>query len=254
MASVVRRGPQRLWIARHGESAGNVALMAAEAEGRHWIELAHRDADVPLSPRGERQAAALGRWFAAQPTQEQPTLVISSPYVRAHTTAQIVIQHAGLSGVPLLVDERLREKEFGVLNRMTKAGIAALMPDQAALRQAIGKFYYRPPGGESWCDILLRLRHLWSTLQQEHENERVLLVCHSVVTLCYRCIIERLSEQQVLDIDRAHDVANCSLTSYVPAADSGTNFRWQLQHFNFVAPMEEAGETVTSAPDAPLPK
>lgn len=247
------RGPQRVWIARHGESAGNVALMAAEAQGGHWIEVAHRDADVPLSPRGERQAAALGDWFAHQPAEERPTVVIASPYVRAHRTAEIVLEHAGLSDVPLLVDERLREKEFGVLNRMTKAGIAALMPDQAALRQAIGKFYYRPPGGESWCDILLRLRHLWSTLQQEHNGERVLLVCHSVVTLCYRCIIERLSEQQLLEIDRNHAVANCSLTSYVQKADAGKT-AWQLQHFNFVAPMEDAGEAVTSAPDAPLPK
>lgn len=250
----VKRGPQRLWIARHGESAGNVALLAAEAQGRHWIEVPHRDADVPLSPRGERQAMALGRWFANQAPHERPTLVVSSPYVRAQRTAEIVLQHGGLAAVPLLVDERLREKEFGVLNRMTKAGIAALMPEQAELRQAVGKFYYRPPGGESWCDILLRLRHLWSTLQQEHEAERVLLVCHSVVTLCYRCIIERLSEQQLLDIDRNNEVANCSLTSYVPAPQADKTFAWHLQHFNFVAPMEDAGETITSAPDAPLPK
>ena len=250
----VKPGPARLWIARHGESAGNVALLNAEAEGKHWIDVPHRDADVPLSPRGERQAAALGAWFAKQPPEDRPTVVLSSPYVRAHRTAEIVMAEAGLASVPLLTDERLREKEFGVLNRMTKAGILQLMPDQAALRQAIGKFYYRPPGGESWCDILLRLRSLWSTMHEELTGQRVLLVCHSVVTLCYRCIIERLSEEELLHIDRTNEIANCAVTSYLPATEGRKGYPWRLEHFNFVAPMQDAGEAITSAPDAPLPK
>lgn len=254
MDNVVRPGPKKVWIARHGESAGNVALLSAEAEGKHWIDVSHRDADVPLSPRGERQAAALGAWFAKQVPEDRPTVVMSSPYLRAHRTAEIVLEQGGLGSASIVTDERLREKEFGVLNRMTKAGIVALMPDQAELRQTIGKFYYRPPGGESWCDILLRLRSLWSTLHEEYAGERVLLVCHSVVTLCYRCIIEQLSEAELMHIDRTNDVANCALTSYLPSPATTKGSGWQLEHFNFVAPMEDAGEPVTSAPDAPLPK
>lgn len=246
-------GPTRIWIARHGESAGNVALLSAEAEGKHWIDVSHRDADVPLSPLGERQAVALGQWFAKQPFMDRPTVVISSPYVRAHRTAEIVVAELDPT-LPVVTDERLREKEFGVLNRMTKAGITALMPDQAELRQVIGKFYYRPPGGESWCDILLRLRSLWSSLYEEYASERVLLVCHSVVTLCYRCIIEKLTEDKLLMIDRTNDVANCSITSYISMPSAAAGSKWRLEHFNFVAPIEEAGERITSAPDAPLPK
>lgn len=252
--AVTAGGPSRLWIVRHGESAGNVALSHAEEKGAHWIEVSHRDADVPLSERGERQAAALGAWFARQPADQRPTVVLSSPYLRAHRTAELVVEHAGLRPLPIWTDERLREKEFGALNRMTKAGISALMPEQAALRAAIGKYYYRPPGGESWCDILLRLRSLWAGLHQEHPDERVLLVCHSVVTLCCRAIIERFNEQEILHIDRSNDVANCSVTSYIKTPGSPPATAWKLEHFNFVAPMEAAGETVTRAPDAPLPK
>ena len=43
------------------------------------------------------------------------------------------------------MDERLREKEFGILDRLTKAGIAERFPDQAALRARMGKFYHRSP-------------------------------------------------------------------------------------------------------------
>jgi broad specificity phosphatase PhoE len=246
--------PQRLWLVRHGESAGNVALAAAHALGHHRIDVSARDADVPLSPLGERQARALGRWFAASRPEERPTLVLSSPYLRAHQTAQIALEAANLPDVPLLTDERLREREFGALNRLTKAGIEALMPEQAELRRAIGKFYYRPPGGESWCDILLRLRSLWTTLREDHGDERVLIVCHSVVTLCFRCVLEGLTEAEILRIDADNDIANCGVTSYLAGVDAGGRPTFALDRFNFVAPVEDAGEEVTREPDAPRAK
>ena len=58
------RGPRSLLVVRHGESAGNVARDAAEADGLATIDIVERDMDVPLSPLGERQAAALGEWLA----------------------------------------------------------------------------------------------------------------------------------------------------------------------------------------------
>lgn len=243
--------PQRLWLARHGESAGNIASAAAHALGRHYIDVSARDADVPLSPLGERQARALGRWFAESAEDERPTVVLSSPYQRAFQTAQLIVEGANLPGVTLVTDERLREREFGVLNRLTKAGITALMPDQAELRATIGKFYYRPPGGESWCDILLRLRSVWSSLREDHGEERVLIVCHSVITLCFRCVLEGLTEQQILQIDADNEIANCALTSYVAVE---TPRKLALERFNFVAPVAQAGEEVTREPDVPRSK
>src|SRR4051794_3320262 len=48
-----QRWPERLWIVRHGESAGNVARDAAQAAGLARIAVEGRDVDVPLSPLGE---------------------------------------------------------------------------------------------------------------------------------------------------------------------------------------------------------
>ena len=56
------------------------------------------------------------------------------------------------------MDERLREKEFGILDGLTTLGIRNGFPEQADFRKILGKFYHRPPGGESWCDVILRLR------------------------------------------------------------------------------------------------
>ena len=110
--------PAVLWLIRHGESAGNVARLAAEQSGALTIEITGRDVDVPLSALGEQQARAVGRWFRAQPENERPTVLLSSPYRRARQTSAGIIAGAGMEqSVSVSVDERLREKEFGSLNR-----------------------------------------------------------------------------------------------------------------------------------------
>jgi broad specificity phosphatase PhoE len=248
-----RPGLQSLWLVRHGESAGNVARDRAEEQGLHTIELVGRDIDVPLSPLGERQSRALGRWLNALAPEQKPTVVLTSPYVRARQTAELLMSEAQLDNPKLVFmsDERLREKEFGSLNRFTKLGITAKFPQEAALRTEIGKFYYRPPGGESWCDVLLRLRSLMDQLELRYAGERVLIVAHQVIVLCFRYLIEELDEPRILAIDREKDVANCSVTRFEKGVGQGEREGLRLEAYNFVAPLEAAGEPVTRQPDAP---
>ena len=75
---------RELWLARHAESAGNVAATRAEAEGLEVIPLDIRDADVELSPTGLEQAQALGDWL--QPRLSEVDTLWSSPYARARGT------------------------------------------------------------------------------------------------------------------------------------------------------------------------
>jgi probable phosphoglycerate mutase len=246
--------PDLLYIVRHGESAGNVARDAAMAAGNLTIDLTVRDVDVPLSNLGEEQSAALGKWFAALPHDLKPNVILTSPYIRARHTAEIVAKSAGLrpDRFTLVIDERLREKEFGILDRLTKAGIEAYHPEQADFRKLLGKFYHRPPGGESWCDVILRLRSAIEMISREYCGERVLLVCHSVVVLCMRYLLEHMTEDEILKIDRENEIANCSVTSYEYDETAGPRGKLNLRLFNFVAPLEEAGAPVTSKPDAKI--
>lgn len=246
--------PERLWIVRHGESAGNVARKAAYEAGLARIDIAERDVDVPLSALGEEQACALGRWFAAMPPEERPDVVVTSPYLRARRTAQAIADCGGVSpDLPeFTVDERLREKEFGILDRLTASGIRADHPDQAEFRRILGKFYHRPPGGESWCDVILRLRSAMDTIGLHHSGRRVLIVGHQVVVLCLRYLLENLSESEVLAIDAQGDVANCGVTEYRFDESQGKHGRLVLERYNFVAPLERAGAPVTVEPDAPV--
>jgi len=248
------RWPAEMWLVRHGESAGNVARDAANAAGHPMIDIAMRDVDVPLSGLGERQARSLGRWFAALPDDRRPTVVLVSPYLRARHTAEIIRDAGALApdAGDFTVDERLREKEFGILDRLTRFGIEQRHPDQAEFRRLLGKFYHRPPGGESWCDVILRLRSALDTVSLHHRGERVLVVCHQVIVLCMRYLLECMSEDEILAVDRAGDVANCSVTSYRFDPTLGRQGRMRLETYNFVAPLLEEGTPVTSEPDAPV--
>ena len=247
--------PARLAVVRHGESAGNVARDRAEAERLPVIDLATRDMDVPLSALGEEQATALGRWLGTRPVDEQPTVVVCSPYMRACATAQFALDAAGLDprgDVEFVVDERLREREFGILDRLTNVGIAERHPEQAEFRAHLGKFYHRPPGGESWADVLLRVRSLLDSVSREFCGERVLVVTHQVVVMMFRYVLERFTEQEILAISRREEVANCSVTTYVHDPSMGRLGGMRLLRFNEVAPMEEADTKVTTEPDVPV--
>jgi probable phosphoglycerate mutase len=246
------RWPSNLWIVRHGESAGNVARDLAHASGSQHIDIVERDVDVPLSELGGEQAEALGRWFATLAPDQRPEVVLTSPYVRAQRTAELIGGCGGLApGAPVhCVDERLREREFGILDRLTTLGIRKRHPEQAQLRALVGKFYHRPPGGESWCDVILRLRSALDTLSLHHAERRVLIVGHQVVVLCLRYLLENLSEGEILEIDAQGDVANCGVTEYRFDRAEGHDGALQLVRYNFTAPLERAGAAVTSAPDA----
>jgi len=254
MAEQRQRWPDVLWIVRHGESAGNVAAAEARQAGLPTVGIATRDVDVPLSAVGEEQATALGRWFASLPDEERPTVVLTSPYVRAQRTAEIICRHGGSDDPDeaLVIDERLREREFGILDRLTALGVQQRYPEQFEQRRLLGKFYHRPPGGESWADVILRLRSMLDTINLHYSRERVLIVCHEVVVLCLRYLLECMTEEQVLEIDRVHAVPNCGVTSYEFNPRAGRWGKMELQLFNFVAPLVESGAEVTAAQDVPV--
>ena len=143
----------------------------------------------------------------------------------------------------------MREKEFGILDGLTATGIAQAFPDQAEYRRLLGKFYHRPPGGESWCDVILRLRSVLDTVSLHYAGRRVMIVCHQVVVLCLRYIIEHLDEAEILKIDAEARVGNCSLTEYRFDPGLGASGGLALIRYNDETPLAQEGEARTDEPD-----
>ena len=186
-----------LWLLRHGQSIGNLANDAARGSTLETLDIAERDMDVPLSDLGRRQAAAVGSWLGGLSAHDQPDVVVTSPYLRAVETARVALEAAG-SSAPVHHDERLREREFGILDLLTRRGVTAKFPSESARRDRLGKFYYRPPGGESWVDVALRLRSLRDSLVREYPDQRVLLVTHEVPIILMHYLLEHLDEAAAL--------------------------------------------------------
>jgi broad specificity phosphatase PhoE len=128
---------------------------------------------------------------------------------------------------------------------MTRDGIREEYPDEARRRDLLGKFYYRPPGGESWADVALRVRSLLATEALRHDGERLVLVAHQAVIMVFRYVLEELTEQELLAVDRDEQVANASLTRY----ERGESGAFRLVAFNEVAHLTAEDEQITEEPD-----
>jgi broad specificity phosphatase PhoE len=232
---------QWLGVVRHGQSTGNVIAERAETGGLEAIDIPERDADVPLSDTGREQAEAVGRWLGGLPEDDRPEIAVVSPYLRTRQTAELAL--AG-TGIPAVVDERLRDRELGILDLLTGRGVQARLPGEAARRKRLGKFYYRPPGGESWADVLLRLRALLRELRADHPGGRVLLFAHEATVLLVRYLAEDLSEAELMDVAHRTTIANTAISTWRRA---GGELKPEL--FNSVDHLHREGTPPTKQED-----
>ena len=239
--AVQEAGAVELLLIRHGESEGNVAATEARLEGAEVIAVPARDADVNLSGTGQEQAKALGAALTRIAEEFRPDAVVSSPYARALQTAEIAVEAAGWP-VKVQLDERLRDRELGILDRLTRRGVEKRYPEEAERREWLGKMYYRPPGGESWADVALRLRSVLDELNGLGTGHRVMLVCHDALIMLFRYVLEGMTERELLDLAASTSVLNASITRFVRPAGEGP---WTLESFNVADHLTEQGVTVT---------
>jgi broad specificity phosphatase PhoE len=103
--------PRTLWLVRHGQSAGNVARDAAEAarasDDRHR---APRHGRAALDA-GRAAGRSLGLWFGELPPDEQPTVLLCSPYLRAIETARLLLEAAALGETAAAGERRAAARE-----------------------------------------------------------------------------------------------------------------------------------------------
>jgi broad specificity phosphatase PhoE len=225
-------GATEIWLVRHGESVANVIATAAQQAGIEQIDVEWRDADVPLSPTGEQQAAALGHWIAEHAHYGVPTTTWSSSYLRARQTIGIALAEAGLDA-RTQIDERLRDRELGILDLLTSVGVEARYPQEAERRRWLGKFYYRPPGGESWADVALRIRSFLRDIDDDLPDAAsgtgtVLVVAHDAVVMLFLYVCSELTEDELMDFTLTHVVGNATVTRLTRPSGRG---RWKVEAF-----------------------
>ncbi len=150
--------PTRFIVVRHGETTWGAQARFAGRE------------DVPLTPRGRRQAAAVAgriRFF-------EPTAVLTSPLRRCRNTAQAI---AAELGAPVVVDDRLIDGLLGEWTGFRAAEIEERWPAEFADWRSDPDA--APPGGESYTAIRQRIRPLMTDVLADYRGHTVVLVTHA---------------------------------------------------------------------------
>jgi broad specificity phosphatase PhoE len=134
-----------LCVVRHGQTDWN-------AEGR-----LQGQQDIPINGRGRDQAAAVGRELLRVRPDVTGFRFVASPLGRTRETMEIMRLRLGLDAAGYAVDPRLMELTFGDWEGFTWSEVKARDPDGARARDA-DKWTFRPPRGESYADLTLRVR------------------------------------------------------------------------------------------------
>ncbi|MEX1222943.1 MAG: histidine phosphatase family protein [Pirellulales bacterium] len=155
-----------LYLARHGETANNHAGRLQGQQGHHG-----------LSETGVEQARRLGELLQARPI----AAVYSSPLRRAMQTAEIVAAAYGyeVRPVPALMEVnvgRWEGRSWAEISASEPAAYAAFMDNPAESPY---------DGGETFTDVVDRVKPAMDTLFRAHLGEAIVVVAHSVVNRTY---------------------------------------------------------------------
>jgi probable phosphoglycerate mutase len=158
-----------LVVVRHGETVWHHEHRYAGAS------------DIALTPLGLQQAAQLARWAVGA----RVAAVWASPLRRARVTALACAEKLGMS---MVVDERLRELDFGSAEGLTPDELEDRFPE------AMRAFRADPvrnhlPGGEDPVDGAARFTECLREIAAGHDGERVLVVAHGTAMRLAMCAL-----------------------------------------------------------------
>ena len=150
--------------------------------------------DIPINETGRQQARQNGQNLANLLDDPQRMRYIASPLGRTRETMNIVRQELGLPSYGYETDDRLKEIYFGRWQTFTMEELRQTEPDLVAAREA-DKFNFVPPLGESYAQVLARLRS-WLP----YVTEDAVVVCHGGVLRMLEHHFNGTSAEQVAHI------------------------------------------------------
>jgi len=174
-------------LIRHGETALNAARIVQQPH-------------TPLNDRGMGQARRLAERLAKFPI----AAIVSSDYKRAHMTAEAI---AGVTGLPIAIQESLRERNFGDVRGVPHADLPVDLYDPE----------FHPPGGENWATFNQRVATAWEEVTERAAQTQGDLVVVSHALVCRALVANHLSLGRDMDAEVAR-WPNTALTVIEPQA------------------------------------
>jgi NAD+ kinase len=209
--------PIDLVFIRHGQSEGNAARRLSEQgdnTGYENLKDLHTRS-YKLSEKGREEASMAGNWLKEEFYKEGKGFdrFITSEYMRAMETAALL----DLPNAEWFRNFYLTERDWGDMDSSTEMEKEGKFADAIRMRR-IEPFFWRPPNGESFAELCLRLDRVLQTLHRENGGQRVIIVCHGEVMRAFRVLLERMPQQQFkeesLSKDTEHGIHNCEVFHY----------------------------------------
>jgi NAD+ kinase len=209
--------PLDLVFVRHGQSEGNAAKRLSEkGDDTGYALLKERhNRSYRLSKKGQGQATIAGKWLREEffADGEGFDRYITSEYTRAMETSALL----DLPNATWYRNFYLTERDWGELDSFPEGAKEERFGDVLRMR-SIEPFFWRPPNGESFAELCLRLDRVLQTLHRECSDMRVIVVCHAEVMLAFRVLIERMSQQRFKELrlssNKEDKIHNCEVLHY----------------------------------------
>ena len=210
--------PLDLVLVRHGQSEGNAAMQRSRAGDDSAILELYKNrhsASLRLTEKGRSQALQAGKFIVNEFFKDSVGFdrYLTSEYLRAIETAGLL----HLPGAKWYCDFYLAERDWGQLEACSETERKEKFGQE--LQQQINEpFFWRPPSGESFAELCLRVDRVLGTLHRECDGKRVLINCHGEVMRAFQTRIERLSQMRFKELFRSHDdldhIYNCQVVHY----------------------------------------
>lgn len=174
-----------LYFVRHGQSIWNVENKICGAT------------DIALTELGHNQAIETGKKFIEQGLKADE--ILYSPLIRAAETARHISE---MTGIPVRMEERLREQNFGKYESTARDG--------EEFKKAKQQFVCRYDGGESMLHLAQRIYNLLDDIKKEADEKTYILVAHNGIARVIQSYFYEMTNEEYGDFG----VANCTITRY----------------------------------------
>lgn len=156
--------------------------------------------DIPLNDKGIEQARRNGQALREFLPEIADADYVSSPLSRSRDTMRIVREELGLTpdeGVTF--DPRLMEVHYGTWQGQLLETLKETEAEALAARRA-DPFNFRPPGGESYADLMARTCEWLETVTRD-----TVVTTHGGITRALRTYLLNLDPNYILDLNVPQD-------------------------------------------------
>jgi 2,3-bisphosphoglycerate-dependent phosphoglycerate mutase len=182
-----------LVLVRHGQSEWNLRNLFTG-----WK-------DVDLTEQGVAEARAAGRKLKARGIRFD--VAFTSSLKRAQRTLDLMLEEMGQTGIPILRDPALNERDYGDLVGLNKDDARRKWGEEQ-VHQWRRSYDVAPPGGESLKDTVARALPYFvqEILPRVLRGERTLVAAHGNSLRALVMVLERLSPEGILKRELATGV------------------------------------------------